>query len=121
MDRISSRAILKPSHVRVFPTLRIHWRYDQKLEKVHLVAGIYARLRPRAGGGRGTRRALSLRGRVFPRREERVLSVGFSVILKAVASIVAKDPRELGPVLRHHGDIGAGAEKSSPIIARHLR
>jgi DNA ligase-1 len=88
----------------------------KKLEKVHLVADY---LRETAAAGEledAALGALYLCGRVFPRREERVLSVGFSVILKAVASIVAKDPRELSPVLRHHGDIGAGAEE---ILADH--
>ncbi len=55
--------------------------------------------------------ALYLCGRVFPRREERVLSVGFSILLRAVAAMVNKDPRELSPTLRHHGDLGAGAEE----------
>jgi DNA ligase-1 len=88
----------------------------KKLEKVRLVAD-YLRATPDAGEVENAALgALYLCGRVFPRREERVLSVGFSVILKAVASIVAKDPRELGPILRHHGDIGAGAEE---IFAAH--
>jgi DNA ligase-1 len=55
--------------------------------------------------------ALYLCGRVFPRREERVLSVGFSILLRAVAAMVNKDPRELSPTFRHHGDLGAGAEE----------
>ena len=88
----------------------------KKLEKVRLVAG-YLRTTAAAGDiDDAALGALYLCGRVFPRREERVLSVGFSVILKAVASIVVKDPRELGPILRHHGDIGAGAEE---ILAEH--
>lgn len=88
----------------------------KKLEKVRLVAG-YLRTTAAAGDiDDAALGALYLCGRVFPRREERVLSVGFSVILKAVASIVAKGPRELGPILRHHGDIGAGAEE---ILAEH--
>jgi len=53
--------------------------------------------------------ALYLCGRVFPRREERVLSIGFSLLLRAVASISQKQPQELAPALRHHGDLGAGA------------
>ena len=88
----------------------------KKLEKVRLVAD-YLRTTAAAGDiDNAALGALYLCGRVFPRREERVLSVGFSVILKAVASIVVKDPRELGPILRHHGDIGAGAEE---ILAEH--
>jgi ATP-dependent DNA ligase len=59
--------------------------------------------------------ALYLCGRVFPRREERVLSIGFSILLHAVAKIADKNPAELAPILRHHGDLGAGAEE----ILRH--
>jgi DNA ligase 1 len=55
--------------------------------------------------------ALYLCGRVFPRREERVLSIGFSILLRAVAAIAQRNPHDLAPTLRHHGDIGAGAEE----------
>ena len=55
--------------------------------------------------------ALYLCGRVFPRNEERVLSIGFSLLLRAVTAVAGKDPRELAPILRHHGDLGAGAEE----------
>ncbi len=79
----------------------------KKLEKIRLVAD-YLRASPLENA---TIAALYLCGRVFPRREERVLSVGFSTLLRAVAAIAAKDPRDLAPTLRHHGDIGAGAEE----------
>jgi len=55
--------------------------------------------------------ALFLCGRVFPRREERVLSIGFSLLLRAVANVAARDASTLAPILRHHGDLGAGAEE----------
>jgi DNA ligase-1 len=55
--------------------------------------------------------ALYLCGRAFPRREERVLSIGFSILLRAVAKIARRDPTSLAPILRHHGDLGAGAEE----------
>jgi DNA ligase-1 len=55
--------------------------------------------------------ALYLCGRVFPRREERVLSIGFSLLLRAVANVAQKEPQQLAPALRHHGDLGAGAEE----------
>jgi DNA ligase 1 len=86
----------------------------KKLEKIQLVAGYFRSLHgdlDNAALG-----ALYLCGRVFPRREERVLSVGFSVILRAVSAISGKDPHSLAPTLRHHGDIGAGAEE---ILAEH--
>jgi len=60
--------------------------------------------------------ALYLCGRVFPRREERVLSIGFAILLRAVANIANKNPAALAPILRQHGDLGAGAEE----ILRHL-
>jgi DNA ligase-1 len=81
----------------------------KKLEKIQLVADYFRSLHgdlDNAALG-----ALYLCGRVFPRREERVLSVGFSVILRAVSAISGKEPHSLAPTLRHHGDIGAGAEE----------
>jgi DNA ligase 1 len=86
----------------------------KKLEKIQLVADYFRKLQgdlDNAALG-----ALYLCGRVFPRREERVLSVGFSVILRAVSAISGKEPHALAPTLRHHGDIGAGAEE---ILAEH--
>src|SRR3954466_164182 len=79
----------------------------KKTEKVRLVAEFLrnSELEEAALGG------LYLCGRVFPRREERVLSIGFSILLRAVASIAKKSPTELAPILRHHGDLGAGAEE----------
>ena len=79
----------------------------KKTEKVILVAG-YLRATPVEEAALG---ALYLCGRVFPRREERVLSIGFSILLRAVAKIAKKDSTELAPILRHHGDLGAGAEE----------
>jgi DNA ligase-1 len=80
---------------------------SKKSEKITLVAD-YLRIAPVEEAALG---ALYLCGRVFPRREERVLSIGFSILLRAVASIAKKSPAELAGVLRHHGDLGAGAEE----------
>jgi DNA ligase-1 len=79
----------------------------KKTEKIRLVADYLRQSSPE----NAALAALYLCGRVFPRREERVLSIGFSILLRAVAAIAKKDPRELAPTLRHHGDIGAGAEE----------
>jgi DNA ligase-1 len=79
----------------------------KKTEKVSLVAD-YLRITPVEEASLA---ALYLCGRVFPRREERVLSVGFSILLNAVAKIARRNPAELAPILRHHGDLGAGAEE----------
>src|SRR5713101_9322875 len=84
----------------------------KKTEKVALVAD-YLRTVPVEEAALG---ALYLCGRVFPRREERVLSIGFSILLRAVAKIADKNPAELAPILRHHGDLGAGAEE---ILSHH--
>ncbi len=80
---------------------------SKKTEKVRLVAAF---LRDSAAE-EAALAALYLCGRVFPRREERVLSIGFSLLLRAVANVAEKDPHELAPALRHHGDLGAGAEE----------
>src|ERR1700756_1572072 len=79
----------------------------KKNEKTRLVAD-YLQTVPLEEAALG---ALYLCGRVFPRREERVLSIGFSLLLRAVANVAGKDPAELAPILRHHGDLGAGAEE----------
>jgi DNA ligase 1 len=79
----------------------------KKTEKVRLVAE-YLRVAPVEEASLA---ALYLCGRVFPRREERVLSIGFSILLRAVAKIAGRKPAELAPVLQHHGDLGAGAEE----------
>ncbi len=79
----------------------------KKTEKIRLVAD-YLRSSSLENAALA---ALYLCGRVFPRREERVLSIGFSILLRAVAAIAKKDPHELAPILRHHGDLGAGAEE----------
>ena len=79
----------------------------KKNEKVSLVAD-YLRS---AGAEEAALAALYLCGRVFPRRDERVLSIGFSLLLGAVANVAGKDSAGLAPVLRHHGDLGAGAEE----------
>lgn len=79
----------------------------KKNEKIRLVAD-YLQSVPLEEAALG---ALYLCGRVFPRREERVLSIGFALLLRAVANVAGKDAAELAPILRHHGDLGAGAEE----------
>jgi DNA ligase-1 len=79
----------------------------KKTEKIRLVAEYFRAFSPE----NAALAALYLCGRVFPRREERVLSIGFAILLRAVAGIAKKDPHGLAPILRHHGDIGAGAEE----------
>jgi DNA ligase-1 len=79
----------------------------KKTEKVRRVADYFraATVEEAALG------ALYLCGRAFPRREERVLSIGFSILLRAIEKIARRNPVELAPILRHHGDLGAGAEE----------
>src|SRR5260370_31062299 len=60
--------------------------------------------------------ALYLCGRVFPRREERVLSIGFAILLRAFANIANKNPAALAPLLPQHAHLGAGAAET----LRHL-
>src|SRR5882757_5075403 len=79
----------------------------KKTEKIRLVAD-YLR---KSSTENAAIAALYLCGRVFPRREERVLSIGFSILLRSVAVVAQRDPHELAPILRRHGDLGAGAEE----------
>jgi DNA ligase-1 len=83
----------------------------KKNEKVSLVADYFLA----TSVDESALAALYLCGRVFPRREERVLSIGFSILLRAVAKLAEKNPTEIAPILRRHGDLGAGAEE----ILRH--
>jgi DNA ligase 1 len=80
---------------------------SKKIEKVALVAAYFRN----SSTEKAALGALYLSGRAFPRREERVLSIGFSLLLRAVANIAKMDQHELAPALRHHGDLGAGAEE----------
>jgi ATP-dependent DNA ligase len=106
---------LQPLHAILPPTAMLRFSQlcdsiastTKKTEKVHLVAD-YLRGAPTADAALA---ALYLCGRVFPRREERVLSIGFSLLLRAVANVAEKNPHELAPAFRHHGDLGAGAEE----------
>lgn len=84
----------------------------KKNAKVRLVADYLGT----APVGESAIAALYLCGRVFPRREERVLSIGFSILLRAVAKIANKNSADLAPILRRHGDLGAGAEE---ILRQH--
>jgi DNA ligase 1 len=79
----------------------------KKTEKTRLVADYLRTSTPE----NAAIAALYLCGRVFPRREERVLSIGFSILLRSVAVVAQRDPHELAPILRRHGDLGAGAEE----------
>src|SRR6202047_4961591 len=83
----------------------------KKNEKVTLVAD-YLRTAP---VDEAALAALYLCGRVFPRREERVLSIGFSILLRAVAQLAEKNPHALAPILRPHRALGAGAQE----VLRH--
>ncbi len=86
----------------------------KKLEKVRLVAEFFRKCEI----DEAAIAALYLCGTPFPRREERVLSIGFSLLLRAVSSITQAGPQQIAPALRRHGDLGAGAEE---ILAAHPR
>jgi DNA ligase 1 len=86
----------------------------KKLEKIRLVAEFLRNSKPEEAA----LAALYLCGTPFPRREERVLSIGFSLLLRAVASVSQAVEDQIAPALRHHGDLGAGAEEI--LAKRHL-
>src|SRR5215471_13694695 len=79
----------------------------KKNEKVRLVADYFRAVPVRDAALAG----LYLSGRSFPRREERVLAIGFSILLRAVAKVARLDVPELGPILQRHGDLGDATEK----------
>src|SRR5436305_1973593 len=102
-----ARAILVLAMLRFSKLCESIGKTTKRNEKVALVAD-YLRAVPVPEAATA---ALFLCGRVFPRREERVLSIGFSLLLRAVANVAGKDASTLAPILRHHGDLGAGAEE----------
>lgn len=77
----------------------------KKNEKVRLVANYFRSI----SIDEAAHAAIYLSGHAFPRREERFLSIGFSVLLRAIAGVAKREPAELSVLLRHHGDLGAGA------------
>jgi DNA ligase 1 len=83
---------------------------SKKTEKVRLVAA-FLRSSSIQEASQG---ALYLCGRVFPRREERILSVGFSLLLRAVANVAKRDPADFSPILQRHGDLGSSAQEVLP-------
>src|SRR5579859_3829766 len=101
------RAILCSTMLRFAQLCESVAATSKKNEKVGLVADFFRS----APVDSAALAALYLCGRAFPRSEERVLSIGFSILLRAVAKIARKDPASLAAVLRHHGDLGAGAEE----------
>jgi len=82
----------------------------KKNEKVRLAADYFRTVAVREAA----LAALYLSGRSLPRQEERVLSIGFSLLLHAVANVVDVDAKQLGPALSRHGDLGAAAEEVLP-------
>jgi DNA ligase 1 len=83
---------------------------SKKTEKVRLVAAFLRN----APAPEASLAALYLCGRVFPRSEEGVLSVGFSLFLRAIANVAETDPSELSPILQRHGDLGSSAQEILP-------
>src|SRR4029077_7973247 len=69
----------------------------KKLEKVRLVAEFFNN----TSVEEASLSALYLCGLAFPRCEERVLSIGFSLLLRAVASVAQADQQQIAPALRH--------------------
>jgi DNA ligase 1 len=54
--------------------------------------------------------ALFLTGRVFPRKDERVLGIGGSKLVKAVLKISGWNEVQFAEVYRRHGDLGSTAD-----------
>jgi DNA ligase 1 len=78
----------------------------KKSEKVRLAADFFrSSVRTEASLA-----ALFLTGMVFPRREERVLSVGGSLLVKAVLKISGWTSEQFAEVYRRHGDLGGAAD-----------
>jgi DNA ligase 1 len=108
---ITSRAILIYLPMMLFSQLcESIAATSKKTEKVRLVAAFLHN----APVPEASLAALYLCGRVFPRSEERVLSIGFSLFLRAIANVAEADPSELSPILQRHGDLGSSAQEILP-------
>lgn len=79
----------------------------RKTEKVRLVSD-YLRSLPLDDAAQA---AIFLTGRAFPRREERTLAVGGSLIWQTVGRLASLAPGEMGGMYRKHGDLGGMAEE----------
>ena len=78
----------------------------KKSEKVRLAAEFFRA----ASGDEASIAALFLTGRVFPRREERVLKLGGSLLVKALLKISGWQEVQFAEVYRRHGDLGSTAD-----------
>jgi len=85
----------------------------KKLEKRALIAA-YLRSLPTEDAGRA---ALWLSGTPFPETDPRVLSIGGSLLSKAVAELSGASSADLSAAYRRHGDFGAAAAD----LVRHAK
>ena len=80
---------------------------SKKTEKVRLVAEYLRSLPP----DEAARAAVFFTGQAFPRFEEKVLSVGGSLMWQAVGSVAEAGAAAMEEVYRKHGDLGDVAEE----------
>jgi len=78
----------------------------KKSEKVRLAADFFRSATP----DEAALAALFLTGMVFPRREERVLSIGSSLLVKALLKVSGWTSEQFAEVYRRHGDLGGAAD-----------
>jgi DNA ligase-1 len=78
----------------------------KKSEKVRLAAEFFRA----ASLDEASVAALFLTGLVFPRREERTLGIGGSLLVKAVLKISGWNEVQFAEVYRRHGDLGSTAD-----------
>lgn len=81
----------------------------KKTEKLRLMSD-YLKSVPAGEAALG---ALFFTGRPFPRRDERVLGVGGSLLTRLVAEVTGATHDDLARTYRAHGDLGAMAEQLS--------
>jgi DNA ligase 1 len=81
-------------------------RTSKRNEKVRIISELLQRLSLRDA----ELAALLLTGRAFPQADERVVGVGGSTLVKAVAEAAGRADDNLGAVYRQHGDLGNMAQ-----------
>ncbi|HMD44330.1 MAG TPA: ATP-dependent DNA ligase [Candidatus Acidoferrum sp.] len=79
---------------------------SKKSEKVRLAADFFRAV----SSQEASVAALFLTGRVFPRREERVLGIAGSLLVRALLKISGWNKVQFAEVYRRHGDLGSAAD-----------
>lgn len=86
---------------------------SKKTEKIQILSNYLKSLDP----VNGARACVFFTGRAFPRREEKVLAVGGSLLWQAIIELTHLGVDEMEAIYRKHGDSGTAAQEA---LGRHV-